>query len=301
MSFAIFGPRPFTVHGPAEPGLPFVYASPHSGSIYPADLLADSRLDPMTLRRSEDAFVQELFGAAPKLGAPLIEALFPRVYLDPNREPYELDQAMFADSLPAFANTTSARVSVGLGTIARVVSNGAEIYRLRLRVADAEARIEGLYFPYHTALKQLLLTARAHFGGCVLVDCHSMPSTGGPMDEDSGRARCDIVLGDRFGMSCDPRVTDLAEAVLRRLGYRVARNDPYAGGFVTQNYGRPSEGLHALQIEINRALYMDEGTIRPNAGFARLKANLTTLIGELGTIEAALLAPRGERYSQAAQ
>lgn len=231
----------------------------------------------------------------------MIEALFPRVFLDANREPYELDQSMFAEALPNFANTTSARVSLGLGTIARVVSNGSEIYRRRLMVAEAEAQIEGLYFPYHTALKQLLLTARAHFGGVVLVDCHSMPSTGGPMDEDSGRARGDMVLGDRYGMSCDPRVVELAERTLRRMGYRVTRNEPYAGGFVTQNYGRPHEGLHALQIEINRALYMDEVGIRPNAGYARLKNDVAALIAEMGKVDPAWLAPAGERFAQAAQ
>jgi N-formylglutamate amidohydrolase len=207
---------------------------------------------------------------------------------------------MFDDALPRFANTGSARVSVGLGTIARVVSNGADIYRRKLSYAEADRRIETLYFPYHAALKQLLVATRAKFGGAVLVDCHSMPSTGGPMDDDSGRSRCDIVLGDRFGSSCDPAITALAEKVLRELGYRVTRNDPYAGGFVTQNYGRPAEGFHALQIEINRGLYMDEARIAPASGLSRLQRDMTVLMRRLGLLDARILAP-SEPLPNAAQ
>lgn len=294
------GAPSFQIRAPREQKLPFVYASPHSGTAYPADFVAEARLDPVTLRRSEDSFVDQIFGAAPTFGAPLIRALFPRVYLDLNREPYELDPAMFDDALPRFANIASARVSVGLGTIARVVSSGADIYRRKLNYAEADRRIETLYFPYHAALKQLLVATRARFGGAVLVDCHSMPSTGGPMDDDSGRSRCDIVLGDRFGSSCDPAITALAEKVLREMGYRVTRNDPYAGGFVTQNYGRPAEGFHSLQIEINRGLYMDEARIAPASGLSRLQRDMTVLIRRLGLLDARILAP-SEPLPNAAQ
>jgi len=241
--------------------LPFVFASPHSGDDYSDEFLAQSRLDATAIRRSEDCFVHELFQDAPRLGAPLIRARFPRAYLDPNREPYELDPTMFRGSLPSFVNSRSARVSVGLGTIARVVSNGAEIYRKKLDFREVEQRIDRLYFPYHAMIKQLLVATRAQFGAVVLVDCHSMPSMGSAVEGDTGRRRCDFVLGDRFGTSCDPAIVDLLERRLNDLGYSVARNDPYAGGFVTQNYGRPGAGIHAVQIEINRGLYMDEATI----------------------------------------
>ncbi len=192
-------PEPVEVLAPVRQTVPFVYASPHSGSDYPADFVAASRLDPVTLRKSEDCFVDELFGAAPELGAPLLRALFPRAYCDPNREPYELDPAMFEDELPPHANTTSLRVAGGLGVIARVVSSGQEIYRDKLPYAEAERRIATLYRPYHGALADLLAATRARFGFAVLVDCHSMPSVGGPMDHDQGAIRPDIVLGDRFG------------------------------------------------------------------------------------------------------
>ncbi len=281
----------YDVLAPAKQTVPFVYASPHSGAHYPADFVADAGLDSLALRRSEDSFVDELFGAAPRRGAPLLRALYPRVYLDPNREPYELDPEMFSDALPEYVNTNSARVSVGLGTVARVVANGADIYKRKLTFAEARRRVERIYVPYHGALKRLLADTEAAFGCAVLVDCHSMPSTGGPMDHDSGRPRGELVLGDRFGTSCAPAIVDLAESVLSDLGYRVTRNDPYAGGFVTQHYGRPGNGVHTLQIEINRILYMDEKRIRPAPGMVRLKRDLDTLIGALGAIDPAHLIP----------
>src|SRR5213075_3261192 len=164
------------VRQPAARALPLVLASPHSGAEYPSDLLAASRLDPLTLRRSEDSYVDALFGAGPELGAPLLAARFPRAYLDVNREPWELDPAMFSDVLPGFANTRSPRVRMGLGTIARVVASGEEIYARKLSFAEAKQRIETLYFPYHAALRALLDDTAAAFGGYLLIDCHSMPS-----------------------------------------------------------------------------------------------------------------------------
>lgn len=268
---------------------PLVLSSPHSGSVYPHSFLRQSRLDPVSLRRSEDCFVDRLFSAAPGHGATLVKALFPRAYVDPNREPYELDPAMFADSLPSFANTRSLRVLGGLGTIARVVADGAEIYREKLPFAEAEARILACYRPYHAALSEALGRAEQRHGAVVLLDCHSMPSTAAPGERDGGRGRPDIVLGDRFGMSCTPLVIETAEQLLRGLGYRVGRNDPYAGGYITHYYGRPRRGRHALQIEINRALYMDEQRLEPHTGFARVQAHLDHLVASLADLPVAAL------------
>jgi N-formylglutamate amidohydrolase len=269
---------------------PVVFASPHSGNNYPAAFVAASRLDPVALRRSEDAFVDEIFGAAPELGAPLLRAHFPRAFVDPNREAFELDPTMFEDRLPDYVNVSSPRIEAGLGTIARVVTNGEEIYRDKLRFCEALERIETFYRPYHGRLEALLKNTRDRFGGALLIDCHSMPSIGGPMDADSGLRRVDIVLGDRHGSSCNPEVTDLVEETCRDLGFRVTRNRPYAGGFTTHHYGQPRQGIHALQIEINRALYMDESAIKRTEGFASLARRIRDLIGILAKIAPRTLA-----------
>ena len=268
-----------------------VLASPHSGTHYPADLLAASRLDPLSLRRSEDSYVDEIFGAAPGLGAPLLKAHFARAYLDPNREPFELDPAMFEDALPDFVNRHSPRVRVGLGTIARVVASGEEIYARKLRFAEAAQRIERLYRPYHRALAQLVEATRNRFGYYLLLDCHSMPSTTLPPRAGLGRGRVDIVLGDCHGTSCDPIVADTAQRVLMDKGYAVVRNAPYAGGFTTTHYGKPGEGGHCLQIEIGRGLYMDERSYERKAFFAQLARDMRDLTLALSGIEPALLRP----------
>jgi N-formylglutamate amidohydrolase len=270
---------------PARQTMPLVFASPHSGSDYPPEFVAASRLDPLSLRRSEDSFVDELFAAAPKLGAPLIRALFPRAFVDPNREPFELDPAMFEDPLPAYANTRSPRVAAGLGTIARVVTNGADIYRGKLTAAEALRRIRRHYWPYHRSLQRLIDQTRAGYGHCLLVDCHSMPSIGGPMDNDPGRKRVDFVLGDCHGTSCAPAVVDAVERMLADLGYNVARNAPYSGGFVTRHYGKPAERTHCLQVEINRSLYMDETRITRGPGLPRLARDVQALIGRLTRLD----------------
>lgn len=280
---------PILVLRPAEQTAAVVFASPHSGSDYPEDFVRNSKLDPVALRRSEDCFVDDLFAAAPALGAPLLKALFPRAYCDPNREPYELDPAMFADPLPDFVNTASQRVAMGFGTIAKVVSSGAEIYRDKLRFAEADARIDRCWRSYHAAQSRLVAETRARFGVAMLVDCHSMPSVGGPTDRDPGQRRPDIALGDRFGTACHPALIDYAESVLRAQGLRVARNDPYAGGYTTESYGRPREGVHALQIEINRGLYMDENRLARLPGFSRVAAAMTALIRGLGDLDLAAL------------
>ncbi len=279
--------RPVAIERPSGPRIPFVFSSPHSGRNYPASFVTASNLDAMTLRCSEDSFVEEIFSGVVALGAPLIHARFPRAYLDANREPYELDPGMFADPLPPHVNTRSLRVAGGLGTIARVVADATEIYREPLSYAEAEDRIRRLYMPFHEALRALLEEAHKSFGWAVLVDCHSMPSVGGPTDDDRGVDRPDIVLGDRYGTSCAGEITAEAERVLKRLGYSVARNNPYAGGFNTEHYGRPHRGLHALQIEINRALYMDEARLERGPGFERLMADMSTFAAHLAELDLA--------------
>lgn len=264
--------------------VPVVCASPHSGRDYPAAFVSGSALDATRLRRSEDSFVDELFGAAPSLGAPLIRALFPRAYVDPNREAWELDPAMFGEPLPDFCNTASPRVAAGLGTIPRLVATGAEIYRRKLSFAEAAERIERCHAPYHAGLTSLVTATREEFGYCILLDCHSMPGSGGPDRLLPGKGRIDFALGDCFGAACSPEIIATAETLLTGLGYAVRRNDPYSGGYTTRHYGRPSDGVHALQIEIGRALYMDEASIRPNAYFSTLARDLGRLVKALGKI-----------------
>ncbi len=272
------------IRPPNGPGRPLVVSSPHSGRAYPAAFIARARLDATALRRSEDCFVDELFAAAPAHGAPLLKALFPRAYVDPNRAAYELDPAMFADPLPAFVETDTPHVRAGLGTIARTVANGTEIYAGKLRFAEAEDRIRRCYRPYHAALARLVAERRRRFGFVVLLDCHSMPSMGGEAARADGRMGIDIVLGDRHGTSCHAAITDAAEATLADLGYAVRRNTPYAGGFITRHYGRPEAGVHALQIEINRALYMDEARYAPTPAFARVAADMAALLETLARL-----------------
>ncbi len=259
---------------PDEQTVPFVFNSPHSGRYYPSDFLESTCLDKSEIRRSEDLLVDRLFAPIVKLGAPLVSAVYPRAYLDVNREPYELDPKMFAGRLPTYANVRSLRVAGGLGTIPRVVSDAANIYKGPLPVEEALLRIERIYRPYHDTLRRLLAHTHVSFGLAILIDCHSMPSNvrGGP-----ARVRPDFVLGDRFGASCMPELTDCASDTLQRLGYTVCRNKPYAGGFITEHYGRPARGLHALQLEINRGLYMDEYRLEPHRGFERLSTDLVAL------------------------
>jgi N-formylglutamate amidohydrolase len=279
---------PFEILEPAEWQGPVVFNSPHSGNIYPPAFLSAARLDLAQLRRSEDSFVDELFTGVVRRGFPLMRAHFPRCYVDVNREPYELDPRMFDGRLPSFANTRSMRVAGGLGTVARVVGDAQEIYHQRIPVDDALRRIEGLYKPYHRALRRLVTRVHRDFGTAILVDCHSMPSLAGSRDE---RPRADIVLGDRYGTSCVAGVTDVVETTLHDLGYSVSRNKPYAGGFITEHYGNPPAGLHAIQLEINRALYMDERQFEPIASFGRLAADLEVLADRIALIPLEELRP----------
>ncbi|MFO1162699.1 MAG: N-formylglutamate amidohydrolase [Reyranellaceae bacterium] len=271
---------------------PVVVASPHSGSTYSASFLAQAAVPLAALRRAEDAFVDELFAVAPTLGIPLLAARFPRSYVDANREPYELDPAMFEGPLPRPINHRSSRVAAGLGMIPRVAASGEPIYRTRVSSDEIELRLATCWRPYHTTLSSLVERTYHTFGGALLVDAHSMPSSAsglGPRERDH---RVDIVLGDNHGEACAPELVDWVERWLADRGLKVQRNQPYAGGFTTQRYGRPGLGRHALQIEINRALYMDELRHErlPTAGVVeRLMAGL---LEELAGQAAAELAPR---------
>ena len=269
-------PPPFLLHRPGHQAAPLILASPHSGRHYPAAFLAESRLDPVALRRSEDGFVEEIFAGAPARGAPLLAATFPRVYCDANREPWELDPGMFDGPLPDFVNSASPRVGAGLGTIARVVASGEAVYRRRLSFEEAACRIRALWEPYHAALSALIEETMRRFGCCLLIDCHSMPS----FPAEAGRV-ADMILGDAHGTAAAPRATRLLEESLSALGYRLRRNDPYAGGYVTRHYGRPREGVHVIQLEIARGLYMDERRIQRLPGLATLRADMDRLLERL--------------------
>lgn len=275
---------------------PLVFNSAHSGRDYPQRFLDMTRLDHLSIRQSEDAYVDELFGRAPHLGAPLIRAHFPRAYLDVNREPWELDPTMFVEPLSERFNTTSPRVAAGLGTLARVVAENKPIYRERLTLEDARMRIEGIYQPYHATLQRLLTESFNAFGVAVLIDCHSMPR----LARTGDRLGPDIVLGDRYGTTCAPMLADIAEMIFAGAGLRVARNRPYAGGFCTRTYGRPQHGVHALQIEISRHLYMNEVTLDKADGFAAIRQLVDRLVATLVGLDlSALQSPAtvSEKYA----
>jgi N-formylglutamate amidohydrolase len=259
-----------------------VFASPHSGRVYPEGMMTASRLDADTIRRSEDVWVDRLIEDAPAHGASVIAARLARVYFDVNREAWELDPAMFSDELPPYARGRTARVAAGLGAIARIVAEGEEIYARKLTFAEARGRVEAVHGPYHAALRGLVEAALEMHGVAILLDWHSMPSAAA---QHTAGGACDVVLGDRFGGACAPSIARLVERELTALGYLVARNSPYAGGYTTEHYGRPARGVHALQIEVNRALYVDEANLAPTSGFARLKADLERLFKALAEMD----------------
>jgi N-formylglutamate amidohydrolase len=272
---------PFEIIEPAAWRAPIIFNSPHSGSVYPDEFLKISRIDLAGLRRSEDSFMDELIAGLSGLGFPTVSVNFPRSYVDVNREPYELDPRMFSGRLPSFANTRSMRVAGGLGTIPRVVGDGQEIYSERIAVDDALGRIETLYKPYHRALRRLINKAHRAFGTVILVDCHSMPSVGVSREEPR---RPDVVIGDRYGTSCAPILADKVEETMARLGYSVGRNKPYAGGFITEHYGNPASGLHTIQLELNRAVYMDERRRSRGERFSQVTRDFTVLAEVLASI-----------------
>lgn len=269
----------FELREPTVPPVPFVFSVPHSGTAYPRELLQRTRLDRLTLRRSEDTFVDALFSGVVRHGAPLLRARFPRVYVDLNRDPGEIDPAMF-DAPPELPiNADSARVTSGLGVIARIVGEGQDIYDAALPAAEAAYRLARFYRPYHDALDARIAKLAAAFGSAVLVDCHSMPS-GAVRPEAPGAPRADVIIGDRYGTSCSPRLAEEFARLLRRNGFVVGRNRPYAGGFITERHGRPPT-VHAIQIEINRALYMDEATYTVAPGFDALSGALEEVCSQI--------------------
>ncbi|WP_164871725.1 N-formylglutamate amidohydrolase [Solirhodobacter olei] len=255
-----------------------VVSSPHSGRDYPAAFMAASQLDARAIRSSEDAFVDQLFADAPAHGAPLLAARAPRAFVDLNRAPDELDPAVIEDVPRSGMNP---RISAGLGVIPRVVSNGRAIYRGKIGRAEAEARLEGFWTPYHARLEALLTETREAWGEAVLLDCHSMPHEAIESFAQGGRPRPEVVLGDRFGASAGAEVTEELEAAFRAEGLCVARNAPFAGAFITQAYGRPSRGQHVVQIEIDRALYMDEARVEPGPGFDPLRQLLGRVLARM--------------------
>jgi N-formylglutamate amidohydrolase len=278
----------FEIVEPEHWRAPIIFNSPHSGSVYPEAFLNASRIDLPTLRRSEDSFMDELINDLSACGFPVVRVNFPRSYVDVNREPYELDPRMFSGRLPSFANTRSMRVAGGLGTIPRVVGDGQEIYRERLSVDEALSRIETLYKPYHRALRRLIARVHQSFGTAIVVDCHSMPSIGISRDEPR---RPDIVIGDRYGTSCAAVLPDMVEATMTKLGYSIGRNKPYAGGFITEHYGNPASGLHVVQLELNRAVYMDERRRERSPRFAQVAADFAALADVLATVPLGDLGP----------
>lgn len=277
--------KTFEIIEPRRQRSAFIFASPHSGRYYPADFLANSKLDEQSIRQSEDPFVDELIEASPRYGAPLIKALYPRAYLDVNREPYELDPAMFGDTLPHFANTSSPRVRAGLGTIAKNVAHGQPIYKQRLQFKEAKQRIDRIYMPYHKALRQLMQNTAHKFGHAILIDCHSMPIL-----RQLHQTKIDIILGDCFGRSCQAPLTDFVHNWFENTGLNVVRNRPYAGGYITKTYGKPDLGIQTLQIEICRSLYWNETDMRKSVDFKKIQQLMTCLIAEL-TKYAAYFAP----------
>jgi N-formylglutamate deformylase len=272
---------PFDLFLPPRRDSAAIFASAHSGREYPGSFLAASQLDPMAIRSSEDAFVDLLFGDAPVHGAPLIAARAPRAYIDLNRAPDELDPALI-EGVPRGA--LNPRISSGLGVIPRVVANGRAIYRQRLSMAEAEHRIAAHWRPYHTALQALIDESRMAFGETILIDCHSMPHEAIATLARPGRPAPDVVLGDRFGATASAGVVDRIEAAFFRAGFTVSRNNPFAGAYVTQAYGRPSRGQHVVQVEIDRALYLDEARVRPSAGFEPLRRRMTGVVSEIAEI-----------------
>lgn len=284
------GGQVFELLRPKEQQSPVIFASPHSGRRYPSEFLALSRLDRHALRQSEDGYVDMLFDAAPRFGAPLIRALFPRAYVDVNRARDEVDPRMFVEQTPPNLDSKSNRVRVGLGVIPRIVADGQDIYSRKLKYRDANKRLEMCYDPYHKALSDLIEETKTMFGCAVLIDCHSMPSVcGSPFR--AGDPSIDFVLGDRYGVSCSGSLTCMVEQAFAAMGYRVSRNSPYAGGHVAAFYGRPEAGVHVLQIEINRGLYLDETRLTRHHGFSKLRASMEELIGSLVKISPISLNP----------
>ena len=270
---------PFLRHAPATAPLPLVLDSPHSGEHYPDDF--DHAPPREVVRQAEDTHVARLYGFAPKLGSTLIEAMFPRAYIDANRSLDDIDPAMLADAWPT-PLAVSRKTAQGIGLLWRIARDGAAMYDRKLTAAEVQRRIDRWYRPYHAALAAELDTLHRAFGAVWHIDCHSMPAVGDAYSDDAGRPRKDFVLGDRDGTTCAPAFTAFVAETLAGLGYSVAINEPYKGVEIVRRYGRPDERRHSLQIELNRRLYMDETTLGPTGGYAELEANLERMLTAVG-------------------
>lgn len=272
------GPDAYTLSLPVRRTTSAVFSSPHSGRVYPTAFLAATSLDALAIRSSEDAFVDLLFGAAPDHGAALIAAHAPRAYIDLNRACDELDPALIEGVVRAPHNP---RVSSGLGVIPRVVANGRQIYRGKITVAEADSRIDAHWHPYHDALRTLMNESHTMFGEALLIDCHSMPHEAIESHARGSQPRPQVVLGDRFGAAAGRDIIERIEDAFKSAGLRVSRNSPFAGAYITQAYGRPSRRQHAVQIEIDRSLYMDEAKIEPRADFADFARVMGDVVGQI--------------------
>lgn len=271
----------YQIMRPARRTTSVIFASPHSGRDYPASFLSRAEIDELMIRSSEDAFIDHLFSSAPLQGAPLLAAGAPRAFVDMNRSAEELDPALIEGVRRSGHNP---RVASGLGVIPRVVANGRPIQRGKISWEEAQARIDTYWRPYHAMLQNLVDEAHTAFGEAILIDCHSMPHEALDGTSSAGTPRADVVLGDRFGAAASASVVDRVEAAFAAAGLRVVRNMPFAGAYVTQHYGRPSRRQHAIQVEINRSLYMDEKRIEPSAHFEVFRALLGGVIAEIVAI-----------------
>lgn len=268
----------YSLHRPAVQRVPVIFASPHSGADYPAAFLAGTALDRRAIRSSEDAFVDRLYDAAPGCGAPLLAARVPRAFVDLNRAADELDPAVI-DGIGRSAHNP--RISSGLGVIPRVVAGGRTIYTGKLSMTEAEHRLRRYWHPYHDRLRRLIEETRDGFGEATLIDCHSMPHEAIESHARPGQPRPEVVLGDRFGAAAGRDVVDRIEAAFAAAGLRVARNAPFAGAYITQAYGRPSRRVHVVQVEIDRALYMDERRVEPSVAFPAFRRLIGGVVAEI--------------------
>ena len=267
---------PYMIHGPREPGLPLVLDSPHSGKRFPEDF--GHAVSEKELRDGEDCYIDELFGAAPALGAPLLAASFPRTYIDVNRHPGDIDPELVEGDWP-HQYCPSGKAEIGKSLVWRTLDDGRPIYARKLSPAEVKRRIERFHAPYHVALRGLLDAAHGRFGMVYHINCHSMKAVAGKQSDDgAGRVRAEFVLGDRDGTSCEHGFTDFVRATLVAMGYDVKLNDPYKGVELVRAYSNPAARRHSLQVEINRRLYMNEATLEKTEGFAQLEANLGRLL-----------------------
>lgn len=273
--------EPYTLTRPVDQTSAVVYASPHSGRHYPWSFLRTSVLDELAIRSSEDAFMDLLIEHGVACGSPVLCATMPRAYLDLNRAVDEMDPAIIRDIRQT---THNPRIASGLGVIPRVVSNGRAIYRGKLSLDEANHRIAAYWRPYHDTLQGLLDRTRAQFGEVILVDWHSMPHEAVEAVGHANRMRPDVVIGDRFGASADNEIVDRIETILLEAGLRVTRNTPFAGAYITQQYGRPSRNQHALQIEVDRSLYMNEDKVRPSGNFAAFQELMNRILAEISDL-----------------